>query len=499
MAPKQDERKVTPRSQDFAAWYNDIVLRAELADYSPVRGCMVFRPDGFAIWEALRDELDRRIKKTGARNAYFPLFIPQSFLEKEAEHVEGFAKEMAIVTHHRLKMIDGRLQPDPDAALEEPLIIRPTSETIINHMFAQWIHSHRDLPMMINQWSNVVRWEMRTRVFLRTAEFLWQEGHTAHATREEAERETLTMLEVYRGFVEDVLAIPLVVGRKSAAERFPGAVETYTIEGLMGDGRALQCGTSHFLGQNFAKAFEIQFLDERNEMVHPWQTSWGVSTRLIGALVMCHGDDQGLRLPPAVASTQAVVVPIYRKPEEGEPVMIAARKLRDELERAGVRVRLDTREGVTPGFKFNDWEMRGVPLRIEIGPRDVASGEAVLARRDLKGPEAKSKAPLASIADRSGAIFAEIQKSLYAQAKAWMTAETRQFENYDQLRRQMEGEGGGGLADVFWCGNPDCETKIREELKATCRAIPMNQSGGAGECIVCGAAASERAMFAKAY
>jgi prolyl-tRNA synthetase len=487
MAPKQDERKVTPRSQDFAAWYNDIVLRAELADYSPVRGCVVFRPDGFAVWEALRDELDRRIKKTGARNAYFPLFIPQSFLRKEAEHVEGFAPELAVVTHGGGK------------ELEEPLVVRPTSETIINHMFAQWIHSHRDLPMMINQWCNVVRWEMRTRIFLRTAEFLWQEGHTAHATREEAERETLTMLEVYRGFVEDFLAIPLMVGRKSAAERFPGAVETYAIEGLMGDGRALQCGTSHFLGQNFAKAFEIQFLDERNEMVHPWQTSWGVSTRLLGALVMAHGDDQGLRLPPTVASTQAVVVPIYRKPEEGEPVMIAARKLRDELERAGVRVKLDTREGVTPGFKFNDWEMRGVPLRIEIGPRDVASGEAVLARRDLKGPDAKSKAPLASIAESARAVLDEIQKSLYAQAKAWMTAETRQFAAWEDLKRQMEGEGGGGFADVFWCGNPACETKIRDELKATCRVIPMNQSVAAGKCVVCESAASERALFAKAY
>jgi prolyl-tRNA synthetase len=487
MAPKQDERKVTPRSQDFAAWYNDIVLRAELADYSPVRGCVVFRPDGFAVWEALRDELDRRIKKTGARNAYFPLFIPQSFLRKEAEHVEGFAPELAVVTHGGGK------------ELEEPLVVRPTSETIINHMFAQWIHSHRDLPMMINQWCNVVRWEMRTRIFLRTTEFLWQEGHTAHATREEAERETLTMLEVYRAFVEDFLAIPLVVGRKSAAERFPGAVETYAIEGLMGDGRALQCGTSHFLGQNFAKAFEIQFLDERNEMVHPWQTSWGVSTRLLGAIVMAHGDDQGLRLPPTVASTQAVVVPIYRKPEEGEPVMIAARKLRDELERAGIRVKLDTREGVTPGFKFNDWEMRGVPLRIEIGPRDVAAGEAVLARRDLKGPEAKSKAPLGAIAERAAPMLDEIQKSLYAQAKAWMTAETRQFAAWDELKRQMEGEGGGGFADVFWCGSPACETKIREELKATCRAIPMNQSGAAGKCVVCAAAASERALFAKAY
>ena len=323
MAEKQDEKKVTPRSQDFAAWYNDLILRAELADYSPVRGCIVFRPDGFAIWEALRDELDRRIKKTGARNAYFPLFIPQSFLQKEAQHVEGFAPEVAVVTHGGGK------------ELEEPLIVRPTSETIINHMFAQWIHSHRDLPMMINQWCNVVRWEMRTRLFLRTIEFLWQEGHTAHATREEAERETLTMLEVYRKFVEEFLAIPIIGGRKSAAERFPGAEETYTIEGLMADGRALQCGTSHFLGQNFAKAFEIRFLDENNQMQYPWQTSWGVSTRLLGAIIMVHGDDQGLRLPPAVASTQVVVVPIWRKADEGEQVLAAARAILMSLEQRG--------------------------------------------------------------------------------------------------------------------------------------------------------------------
>ena len=334
MADKQDQKKVTPRSQDFAAWYNDIIIRAELADYSPVRGCIVFRPDGFAIWEELRDELDRRIKKTGARNAYFPLFIPQSFLQKEAQHVEGFAPEVAVVTHGGGK------------ELEEPLIVRPTSETIINHMFAQWIHSHRDLPLMINQWCNVVRWELRTRPFLRTSEFLWQEGHTAHATREEAERETLTMLEVYRKFVEDFLAVPLVYGRKSAAERFPGANETYAIEGLMADGRALQCGTSHFLGQNFAKAFEIRFLDDANQMQYPFQTSWGVSTRLLGALVMVHGDDQGLRLPPAVASTQVVVVPIWRKSEEGEQVMAAARAIVESLEQAGLRVRLDQREAL---------------------------------------------------------------------------------------------------------------------------------------------------------
>ena len=487
MAQKQDDKKVTPRSEDFAAWYNDICLRAELADYSPVRGCIVFRPDGFAIWEALRDELDKRIKKTGARNAYFPLFIPKSFLEKEAQHVEGFAPEVAVVTHGGGK------------ELEEPLIVRPTSETIINHMFSQWIRSHRDLPMMLNQWANVVRWEMRTRMFLRTTEFLWQEGHTAHASREEAEGETIMILEMYRKFVEEFLAIPLIVGRKSAAERFPGAVETYTIEGLMGDGRALQCGTSHFLGQNFSKSFETRYLDDQNQMQFVWQTSWGVSTRLLGAIVMAHGDDQGLRLPPAVASTQAVIVPIWRKPEEGEKVMAAARAMFDSLERANIRVRLDEREGLTPGFKFNDWEMRGVPVRIEIGPRDVASGEAVLARRDKSGPEAKSKASMATIAETVTAMLTTIQASLYTQAKTAMIANTRKFDDYDAFKKHMEGEGGGGFADVYWCGNPACETKIREETKATCRAIPLEQNTQPGKCLVCGEAAAERAFFAKSY
>jgi prolyl-tRNA synthetase len=487
MAQKQDDKKVTPRSEDFAAWYNDICLRAELADYSPVRGCIVFRPDGFAIWEALRDELDKRIKKTGARNAYFPLFIPKSFLEKEAQHVEGFAPEVAVVTHGGGK------------ELEEPLIVRPTSETIINHMFSQWIRSHRDLPMMLNQWANVVRWEMRTRIFLRTTEFLWQEGHTAHATREEAERETLTILEVYRKFVEEFLAIPLIVGRKSAAERFPGAVETYAIEGLMGDGRALQCGTSHFLGQNFSKSFETRYLDDQNQMQFVWQTSWGVSTRLLGAIVMAHGDDQGLRLPPAVASTQAVIVPIWRKPDEGEKVMAAARAMFDSLEKANIRARLDTREGLTPGFKFNDWEMRGVPVRIEIGPRDVASGEAVLARRDKSGPDAKSKASMTTIAETVSAMLAEIQASLYTQAKTAMIANTRKFDDYDAFKKNMEGEGGGGFADIYWCGNPVCETRIREESKATCRAIPLEQNTQPGKCLVCGEPATERAFFAKSY
>lgn len=483
MAEKQDEKKITPRSEDFASWYNDIVLRAELADYSPVRGCIVFRPDGFAIWEALRDELDRRIRKTGARNAYFPVFIPRSFLQKEAQHVEGFAPEVAVVTHGGGK------------ELEEPLIVRPTSETIINHMFAQWIHSHRDLPLMINQWCNVVRWEMRTRIFLRTAEFLWQEGHTAHATREEAERETLTMLEVYRNFAEEFLAIPIAAGRKSAAERFPGAEETYTIESLMGDGRALQCGTSHFLGQNFARAFEIRFLDENNQMVHPWQTSWGVSTRLLGAIIMTHGDDQGLRLPPAVASTQAVIVPIWRKADDRDAVLTAARAALAQLEQANIRVRLDEREGVTPGFKYNDWEMRGVPLRIEVGPRDVAANTVVLARRERPGKEGKSTAKMDGVAGTVAETLASIQQALYDRALAFREANTHVVTNYEEFKAVVE----TGFALAWWCGEGDCEARIKEETKATMRCIPLEQPGGSGACVLCGKPAREQAVFARAY
>ncbi len=486
MAEKQ-EKKVTPRSQDFAGWYNDVILRAELADYSPVRGCIVFRPDGFAIWEALRDELDRRIKRTGARNAYFPLFIPQSFIQKEAQHVEGFAPELAVVTHGGGK------------ELEEPLIVRPTSETIINHMFAQWIHSHRDLPMMVNQWCNVVRWEMRTRMFLRTTEFLWQEGHTAHATQAEAEAETLTILEVYRSFCEEFLAIPLLWGRKSAAERFAGAVETYTIEGLMGDGRALQCGTSHFLGQNFARAFNIRYLDDNNEMQFAWQTSWGVSTRLLGAIIMVHGDDQGLRIPPRVAPIQAVIVPIWRKAEERDQVLGAARSCLAALEEAGIRAHLDDREGATPGFKFNDWEMRGVPVRVEIGPRDVASGSVIMARRDIASKEAKVKAPIPDLSAAVAKLLDDIQTNLFDQARAAMAAETRRFDDYEALRRQMEGEGGGGFAQLHWCGDPACETRIREETRATCRAIPLGQQpSDRAPCIICGQD-GEKAVFAKSY
>jgi prolyl-tRNA synthetase len=484
---KLDEKKVTPRSRDFSAWYNEVILRAELADYSPVRGCIVFRPEGFAIWENICAELDRRIKRTGTRNAYFPLFIPQSFIRKEASHVEGFSPELAVVTHGGGKELD------------EPLIVRPTSETIINYMFAQWIKSYRDLPLRVNQWCNVVRWEMRTRMFLRTSEFLWQEGHTAHATQQEAENETLTILELYRAFCEEFLAIPVIAGRKSASERFAGALETYAIEGLMGDGRALQCGTSHFLGQNFARAFEIRYLDEENQWQYVWQTSWGVSTRLLGALIMVHGDDQGLRLPPAVAPIQTVIVPIWRKPAERDSVLAAARGAFEALTRAGVRSHLDDRAGITPGFKFNEWEMRGVPLRVEIGPRDVAAGEATLARRDETGPASKLKSAFYKLPESVSRLLDEMQRSLYRAAKSAMDAQTTEPADFETLCKQMEGEGGGGLAYVYWCGSAACETKIREQTRATCRAIPLGQNIAPQGCIVCGEVARERACFAKAY
>jgi prolyl-tRNA synthetase len=482
-AEKQNEKKVTPRSQDFAGWYNDVILRAELADYSPVRGSMVFRPDGFGIWELLRDELDRRIKKTGARNAYFPMFIPQSLLDKEAQHVEGFAPEVAVVTHGGGKL------------LEEPLIVRPTSETIINHMFAQWIHSHRDLPMMVNQWCNVVRWEMRTRLFLRTLEFLWQEGHTAHATREEAERETLTMLEVYRTFVEEFLAIPLIVGRKSAAERFPGAEETYTIEGLMADGRALQCGTSHFLGQNFAKAFEIRYLDQAGALQHCWTTSWGLSTRFIGAIIMVHGDDQGLILPPRIAPYQIVIVPIFKNDEEKALVLEAAKKIREQLIKANIRVKVDEREGQSPGFKFNDWEMRGVPLRMEIGPKDVAKGSVVLARRDRPGKEGKSFVSQEGVAESVEQQLTSIQKALFDRALVFRNTHTFEPKTVDEFAQVVE----QGFARSYWCGDAKCEEQIKETTKATLRCIPMEQHAGTGACLFCGKPSKEVAIFGKAY
>ncbi len=475
-------KKITPRSKDYSRWYTDVIQRAELADYSPVKGCMVVRPYGYALWENIRDGLDRRFKATGHVNAYFPLFIPMSFLQKEAEHVEGFSPELAVVTYGGGKK------------LEEPLVVRPTSETIIGHMYAQWIQSYRDLPILINQWANVVRWEMRTRLFLRTTEFLWQEGHTAHATYEEAQEETLRMLNVYADFAENDAAIPVIKGRKSESEKFAGADTSYTIEAMMGDKRALQAGTSHNLGQNFAKAFDIKYLDRNNELQYCWTTSWGVSWRILGAVIMVHGDDQGLILPPKLAPFQVVIVPIWRNEDEKAQVLKATEKVKATL--AGVRVKVDDREEYSPGWKFNEWEMRGVPLRIEIGPRDVAQDQVVLARRDVAGREGKSVAPMAELAQRVPQMLTTIQADMLDRARQYQKANTFQPTTYEELKTAVV----NGFALAYWCGDAECEDKVKDETKATIRCIPLDQGGvGPGRCAVCGKEATERAIFARAY
>ena len=477
------EMKLPTRSEDFSEWYNQLVLRAELADYAPVRGCMIVRPYGWALWENITAALDRRFKATGHVNAAFPLLIPRSFIEKEKSHVAGFSPELAVVTH------------GGGEKLEEPLVIRPTSETIIGHAYAKWIQSYRDLPVLINQWNSVVRWELRTKLFLRTLEFFWQEGHTAHATAEEAEAETRQMLDVYTDFARNEAAIPVIPGRKSAAERFAGANETYSIEAMMGDGKALQAGTSHNLGQNFAKAFEIRYLDKNGALQFCWTTSWGLSTRFVGAIIMVHGDDQGLILPPRLAPYQMAIVPIFKTDEEKATVLENARRLQRELVDAGVRVKMDEREGLSPGFKFNDWEMRGVPLRLELGPKDVAKGSVVLARRDRPGKEGKAFVEQRGIAAAVTQQLAEIQQALFDRAMEFSKAHTADAENYDEFKKAVE----SGFAFSWWCGSGDCEAKIKEETKATMRCIPLEQHGGSGRCIYCANKASEKAIFAKAY
>jgi len=477
------ELKLPTRAEDYAEWYNQLVLRAELADYAPVRGCMIVRPYGWALWENIQQALDRRFKATGHVNAAFPLLIPRSFIEKEKSHVAGFSPELAVVT------IGG------GEKLEEPLVIRPTSETIIGHAYAKWIQSYRDLPVLINQWNSVVRWELRTKLFLRTLEFFWQEGHTAHATTEEAQAETLQMLEIYADFARTDAAIPVIPGRKSEAERFAGADQTYAIEAMMGDGKALQAGTSHNLGQNFAKAFEIRYLDKNGNLQYCWTTSWGLSTRFIGAIIMVHGDDQGLILPPRLAPFQAVIVPIFKSDEEKAVVLEAASRIRGLLISADVRVKVDEREGVSPGFKFNDWEMRGVPLRIELGPKDVAKASAVLARRDRPGKEGKSTVPQAGIAEAVSKRLAEIQKALYDRALAFREANTVEPKDYGEFKAAVE----RGFALAYWCGNGECEAKIKEETKATMRCIPLEQPWGPGHCVFCKQPAKEKGIFAKAY
>ena len=449
----------------------------------PVRGCMIVRPYGWALWENIQQSLDRRFKATGHVNAAFPLLIPRSFIDKEKSHVDGFSPELAVVTH------------GGGEELEEPLVVRPTSETIVGHSYSKWIQSYRDLPLLINQWNSVVRWEMRTKLFLRTTEFFWQEGHTAHATLKEADIETRQMLDIYQDFAVNDAAIPVIPGLKSESERFAGADQTYSIEAMMGDGKALQSGTSHNLGQNFAKAFDIRYLDKNGVLQHCWTTSWGLSTRFIGAIIMVHGDDQGLILPPRLAPHQAVIVPIYKTDEEKTQVMLSARKLRSELVASDFRVILDEREGTSPGFKFNDWEMRGVPLRIEIGPKDVAKETVVLARRDEPGREGKSFVPQAGLPDAVPQTLNSIQNALYERALNFREDNTSHPENYEAFKTAVE----KGFALSFWCGNGQCEKSIKDDTKATLRCIPLEQSGDTGSCIYCGQPARERAYFAKAY
>lgn len=473
-------KKITPRSEDYSRWYTEVVQRAELADYAPVKGCMVIRPYGYALWENVKEGLDRRFKATGHVNAYFPLFIPMRFMQREAEHVKGFSPELAVVTHGGGK------------ELEEPLAVRPTSETVIGHMYAQWVRSYRDLPILINQWCNIVRWEMRTRLFLRTTEFLWQEGHTAHATADEAQEETMRMLDVYMDFATNDAAIPVISGRKSEAERFAGAVNSYTIEAMMGDKRALQAGTSHFLGQNFAKAFDIKYLDQNNELQYCWTTSWGVSTRMVGAIVMVHGDDQGLILPPKLAPIQVVVVPIWRSGEERAEVLAEARKIVADF--GDLRFEVDDREEYTPGWKFNQWEMRGVPLRLEIGPREVEKDQAVLVRRDTGERRA---VPRNALAIEVPALLDDIQSSLYSRALQFREENTFAVDSYDEFKAIFEGEGG--FVEAYWCGDAACEAAIKEETKATIRCIPFDQPGKVGQCIYCGNETKEKAVFSKAY
>ena len=476
---------ITSQKQDFAQWYQDVIREAELADSSPVRGCMVIRPYGYAIWERIQDSLDARFKATGHENAYFPMFIPQSFIQKEAEHVEGFAPELAIVTHGGGKQ------------LEEPLVVRPTSETIINHMFSKWIGSYRDLPMLLNQWANVVRWEMRPRAFLRTTEFLWQEGHTAHATEAEARAETMRMLGVYRDFAHENAAIPVIPGRKTDREKFAGAVETYSIEAMMGNGWALQSGTSHYLGTNFAKAFNTRYLDENNEQQFVHQSSWGVSTRLVGAVIMVHGDDSGLRLPPDLAPVQVVLVPIHKTDSEREQVMSAACRIRDELAGAGVRVRLDDRTTVSPGFKFNHWEVRGVPLRFELGPRDLASRVVTGSARNRPGRDAKFTIGFDSLLAETTAKLRTIQGELLDEARSRQDSMTWEAATYDEFKARFESESG--FCQVWWNGSSEDEERLQQETKATIRCIPLDQEPGEGPCFMTGGKAVHRAIVARAY
>jgi prolyl-tRNA synthetase len=470
------------QSEDFPGWYVEVVKRAGMAEHGPAKGSMIIKPHGYAVWEGIQRALDDRFKATGHENLYFPLLFPEKLLAKEAEHVEGFAPQLAVVTH------------GGGEELEEPLVIRPTSEAVIWSTYANWIQSYRDLPLLYNQWCNVLRWEMRTRLFLRTSEFLWQEGHTAHASSGEAVEETLRMLEVYREVAEDVLAVPVLPGRKSASERFAGALETYTIEGLMRDKRALQCGTSHYLGQNFAKAYDVQFLNREGDLEYAWATSWGLSTRMIGGVIMTHGDDRGLRLPPAVAPVQVVIVPIYRSEDERGGVLASAESARAELVAGGMRARVDDRDQHRPGFKFSEWELKGVPVRVEIGPRDVEAAQVVIVPRTTGAKEAR---PVAEALGGMAALLGEIQRQLHADATAFRDANRHRARDYADLAAGLQEEGG--LWTGAWCGELACEEKVSAETKATIRFLPLEPEEPAAPCVVCGKTGAEWATWARAY
>ena len=490
-------KKLTKREVDYSKWYNELVVRADLAENSAVRGCMIIKPYGFAIWEKMKEELDKKFKATGHQNAYFPLFVPKSLFEAEEKNAEGFAKECAVVTHYRLKNNPdeaGKLMVDPTAKLEEELVVRPTSEAIIWNTYKNWIQSYRDLPILINQWANVVRWEMRTRLFLRTAEFLWQEGHTAHATKQEALDETLLINNLYADFVEKFMAIPVIKGVKTASERFAGAEDTHCIEALMQDGKALQAGTSHFLGQNFAKAFDVKYATAEGGLEHVWATSWGVSTRLMGALIMTHSDDNGLVLPPNLAPIQVVIVPIYKGTEQLEEISVVANKIKADLEAAGISVKFDNRDNIKPGFKFNDYELKGVPLRIAIGPKDLEKQQVELARRDNLE---KSFVPQTALIEMIPALLEEIQASLYNKAFSFRDEHITAVNSYDEFKTVLEEKGG--FISAHWDGTEASEEAIKKETKATIRCIPYDTKQEEGNCVYSGAPSTQRVLFAKAY
>lgn len=489
-------KAIPTRAEDYSSWYNELVKKADLAENSAVRGCMVIKPFGFSIWEKMQAALDKKFKDTGHSNAYFPLFIPKSYLSKEASHVEGFAKECAVVTHYRLKNDENGkgIIVDPDAKLEEELIVRPTSETVIWSTYRNWIQSYRDLPILVNQWANVVRWEMRTRLFLRTAEFLWQEGHTAHATRQEAEKEAMQMLDVYTDFAENYMALPVIRGIKTVSERFAGAEETYCIEALMQDGKALQAGTSHFLGQNFAKAFDVKFATKEGKDEYVWGSSWGVSTRLMGALIMAHSDDDGLILPPKLAPIHVVIVPIYKNDDQLEAIREKADDIKRKLSDQGYFVKFDDRDTHKPGWKFAEYELKGVPVRIAIGPRDLENGTVELARRDTKE---KNTVQLSEVTDIIPDLLKDIQKNIFARAKEFRNANTHKADSYEEFKKILNEKGG--FIEAHWDGTAETEARVKEETKATIRCIPLHGEKEEGKCMVTGNPSAQRVIFAKAY